>query len=140
MAGILPSQPLICAYLLAFAILFIGAMIWEGGASTKEGHLRVGASCPDNRPLPQLGQAVSDQVVWRLPGVSPSTPLVRHRYASCSAYYRAKFGIQCSADSPGHGAGGGLKLQPGDRRHRRDGDSPGHGAGGGLKLTSRDGK
>ena len=91
MAGILPSQPLICAYLLAFAILFIGAMIWEGGASTKEGRHRTSSGCPDNRHLPELGQAVSNRIVWRLPGVSSATPLVRHMYASCSAYYRAKF-------------------------------------------------
>jgi hypothetical protein len=90
MTGTLLSHPATWAYLLYFAMLFIGA-IWGGGASTKEGHPRAGASCPDNRHLPQLGQAVSDQVVWRLPGVSPSTPLVRRLYASCSAYYRAKF-------------------------------------------------
>jgi hypothetical protein len=90
MAGILPSQPLICAYLLAFAILFIGA-IWEGGASAEEGRLRAGAGCPDHRHLPELGPDVSDQIAWRLPGVSPSSPLVRRLYASGSAYYRAKF-------------------------------------------------
>jgi hypothetical protein len=90
MAGMLLSHPVIWACLLYSALLFIGA-IWEGGASAEEGRLRAGAGCPDHRHLPELGLDVSDQIAWRLPGVSPSSPLARRLYASGSAYYRAKF-------------------------------------------------
>ena len=90
MAGTLLSYPLIWACLLYSALLFIAA-IWEGGASAEEGRLRAGAGCPDHPYLPELGLDVSAQIAWRLPGVSPSSPLARRLYASGSAYYRAKF-------------------------------------------------